>query len=142
MALPISYNIRNLRERWKVTLLAIGAIALVVTVFVVLLSMANGFRIALGSTGSDSNAIVTQQGSASELTSWLAINNAQLLSVDSRVARDKNGQPLASCEIFVLSNKPKRGDGQPTNVSIRGVQPLSRCARESRSSKAATSRRA
>jgi putative ABC transport system permease protein len=123
MALPLSYNIRNLRERWKVTLLAIGAIALVVTVFVVLLSMANGFRIALGSTGSESNAIVTQQGSASELTSWLGINNAQLLSVDSRVARGKDGQPLASCEVFVLSSQPKRGDRQPTNVSIRGVQP-------------------
>src|SRR5919112_5429370 len=123
MALPISYNIRNLRERWKVTLLAIGGIALVVTVFVVLLAMANGFRIALRSTGSDANAIVIQQGSSGELTSWMAINNAQLISVDSRVARGSDGQPLASCEVFVLNNKPRRGDGQPTNVSVRGVQP-------------------
>ena len=36
MALPISYNIRNLRVRWQVTLLAIAGIALVVAVFVVL----------------------------------------------------------------------------------------------------------
>ena len=30
MALPISYNVRNLRVRWQVTLLAIIGIALVV----------------------------------------------------------------------------------------------------------------
>ena len=30
MALPLSYNIRNLRQRWKVTLLAIFGIGLVV----------------------------------------------------------------------------------------------------------------
>jgi putative ABC transport system permease protein len=123
MALPLSYNIRNLRERWKVTLLAIGGIALVVTVFVVLLAMANGFRIALRSTGTEYNAMVTQQGSASELTSWMSVNNAQLISVDSRVARGTDGQPLASCEVYVLNNKPRRSDGQPTNVTVRGVQP-------------------
>jgi len=37
MALPLAYNVRNLFVRWRVTLLAIGGIALVVTVFVVLL---------------------------------------------------------------------------------------------------------
>ena len=36
MALPISYNFRNLRVRWQVTLLAIVGIALVVAVFIVL----------------------------------------------------------------------------------------------------------
>ena len=36
MALPLSYNIRNLIVRWKVTLLAIGGIALVVAVMLVL----------------------------------------------------------------------------------------------------------
>jgi len=39
MALPISYNVRNLRVRWQVTLLAIIGIALVVGVFVVLGAM-------------------------------------------------------------------------------------------------------
>ena len=51
MALPISYNIRNLRSRWKVTLLAIFGIALVVAAFVTILSMARGFNIALAPPG-------------------------------------------------------------------------------------------
>jgi putative ABC transport system permease protein len=61
MALPISYNVRNLRVRWQVTLLAIIGIALVVGVFVVLGAMAAGFRIALRSTGRTDNVIVLQK---------------------------------------------------------------------------------
>ena len=62
MALPISYNIRNLIVRWKVTLLAIGGIALVVAVMLVLVAMSTGFRTALRATGSPDNAIVIQRG--------------------------------------------------------------------------------
>ena len=93
MALPLSYNVRNLRSRWKVTLLAIFGIALVVAAFVTILSMARGFNIALSSTGSDNNAIVTQRGSMSELTSWIDIGNANLIAVDPRVARGADGKP-------------------------------------------------
>ena len=91
MALPLSYNVRNLRSRWKVTLLAIFGIALVVAAFVTILSMARGFNIALSSTGSDRNAIVTQRGSMSELSSWIDIGNANLIAVDPRVARAADG---------------------------------------------------
>ena len=36
MALPLSYNVRNIAVRWQVTLLAVGGIALVVAVLLVL----------------------------------------------------------------------------------------------------------
>ena len=52
MALPLSYNIRNIAVRWQVTVLAVGGIALVVAVLLVLTAMANGFRMALRATGS------------------------------------------------------------------------------------------
>ena len=71
MALPLSYNVRNVRQRWQVTLLAIVGIALVVTVFVVLTAMSTGFRIALRATGRTDNAIIVQRGSNSELTSGI-----------------------------------------------------------------------
>src|SRR5262245_58557720 len=51
MALPLSYNIRSLYVRRKLTLLAIGGIALVIAVLVVLIAMANGFSVALRATG-------------------------------------------------------------------------------------------
>jgi len=121
MALPLSYNIRNLRQRWKVTLLAIFGIGLVVAVFVTLLAMENGFRISLRSTGSPLNGIVTQRGSMSELTSWINIGDAQVLMVDPRVARGADGKPLASCEVVVLTTRPRRADNQPANITFRGV---------------------
>src|SRR5215471_989666 len=124
MALPIRYNIRNLRQRWKVTLLAIFGIALVVAAVVVISSMGAGFQATLRSTGSDGNAIVTQRGSMSELTSWIAIGNAQTIMTDPRIVRDSNGTPLASCEIVIISSQPKKVDHQPTNVTLRGVTPM------------------
>jgi len=124
MALPITYNVRNLHQRWKVTLLAIGGIGLVVAVFVTLLSMENGFRIALRSTGSPLNGIVTQRGSSSELTSWINIGDANVIMVDPRVARDSNNKPMASCEVVILANKPRKSDNQPANITFRGVSPI------------------
>ena len=123
MALPISYNVRNLRSRWKVTLLAIFGIALVVAAFVIILSMARGFNIALSSTGSDNNAIVTQRGSMSELSSWMDVSAANLVSVDPRVAQGADGKPLASCEVVVITARPAKATGIPTNITFRGVSP-------------------
>jgi putative ABC transport system permease protein len=123
MALPIVYNVRNLRQRWKVTLLAVFGIGLVVAVFVTLLAMETGFRIALRSTGSPQNGIVTQRGSMSELTSWMNISDANVIMVDPRVARDSEGKPMASCEVVILSNRPRKSDGQPANITFRAVSP-------------------
>jgi putative ABC transport system permease protein len=123
MALPISYNVRNLRVRWQVTLLAIFGIALVVTVFVFLVAMSSGFRIALRATGRTDNAIVVQKGSQSELTSGIDKANAGIIKVDSRVARGADGQPLASGEILVVASLKRKTDGADVNVSIRGVPP-------------------
>ena len=121
MALPLSYNIRNLIVRWKVTLLAIVGIGLVVTVFVILLSMSSGFSLALRATGRPDNGIVVQRGSGSELTSWFTHEQANSIVTDPRVAKGSDGQPLASPEMVIVANMLKRETGQPTNVTVRAV---------------------
>lgn len=123
MALPLRYNIRNLGQRWKVTLLAIFGIALVVAAVVVIASMGAGFQAALRATGTDHNAIVTQRGSLSELSSWINIGNAQTIMTDPRIVRDSSGTPMASCEIVIITSKPKKSDNQPANITMRGVTP-------------------
>jgi putative ABC transport system permease protein len=123
LGLLLAYNVRNLRVRWQVTLLAICGVALVVAVFVFLSSMSNGFRLALRATGSDQNALVVQKGSQSELTSGIARDKASLMAVDARVARGADGQPLASPEILVVANFKRLSDGADVNVSVRGVTP-------------------
>jgi putative ABC transport system permease protein len=121
MALPISYNVRNLIVRWKVTLLAIGGIALVVAVMLILAAMSNGFRVALRSTGSPDNMIVIQRGANSELTSGFSRDNASMIVVDDRVARDAQGRPLASPEIMIVNNMARKQDNNSVNVVVRGV---------------------
>ena len=123
MALPIRYNVRNIRVRWEVTILAIVGIALVVTVFVFLTAMSQGFQIALRASGRTDNAIIVQKGSNSELTSGISRGNASLMMVDARIARDDDGQPLASGEILVVANLKRKVDGGDVNVSVRGVMP-------------------
>ena len=71
MAVPLSYSLRNIRVRWRLTLLAVVGITLVVAVFTVLMAMSEGFRAALRGSGRADNAIVVSRGSASEIKSRL-----------------------------------------------------------------------
>jgi putative ABC transport system permease protein len=121
MPLPISYNLRNLRVRWRANVLAIAGIALVVAVFVVLAAMAAGFRGALRSTGRPDNAIVVQKGATSELVSGFKREAAERVMLDERVSRGPDGTPLASPEILVVANLPRVADGSLVNVTLRGV---------------------
>lgn len=123
MALPITYNVRNVRVRWQLTLLAVVGIALVVTTIVFLAAMASGFSLALRATGRDDNAMVVQKGANAELTSGIGRNAAQVLLVDPRIARDDAGRPLSSPEILVVASYPRKADGADVNVSVRGVTP-------------------
>ncbi len=122
MALPLSYNVRNVRVRWQVTLLSIIGIALVVTVFAILMSMSEGFALALRSTGRTDNAMIIQPGSGSELTSGVSLEDGNQIMMDSRVARGPDGQPMASWEWVIVISLIKSTDGQPTNVTLRAVQ--------------------
>jgi putative ABC transport system permease protein len=124
MALPISYNVRSLYVRGRVTLLAIGGIALVVAVLIVLTAMAAGFRIALQAGGSPDNAIITQRGSTSEITSGIPRDAINILTVDSHIARDSDGNPLASPDLVIVASMKRKDDGADVNVVIRGVTPM------------------
>ena len=120
MALPISYNVRNVIVRWKVTLLALAGISLVVGVLIALTAMANGFSKALAATGSADNAIVTQRGSNSELSSGMSRDNASMIMVDSRV---KRGAGTAMLAEMIGSVAAKRGE-YGSEVTVRGVTQL------------------
>ena len=129
MALPISYNIRSLYVRRTMTALAVGAIALVIAVLIVLIAMANGFRLALSATGSRANAIVTQRGSSSELTSAIGRDSVQALTDDPRVARDDHNRALASPELVAVASL-RRKDGKDVNSTVRGVTQLAFAVRQ------------
>jgi ABC-type lipoprotein release transport system permease subunit len=121
MALPIAYSFRSLGVRWKSTLLAMLGIGLVVAVFVGLLSMSSGFRLALRASGSPGNAIVLEKGALSELGSSFSKAASDWVADDSRIARGNDGTPLVSPELVIVIAIPKRRDGELTNIGVRGV---------------------
>lgn len=123
MALPISYNVKSLRVRWQVTLLAVIGIALVVAVFIILAAMAAGFQFALRTTGRADNAIVVQKAATGEIVSAMSREHANMIAVDSRIARDAQGRALASPETVLVANLPRITDGSNMNVTLRGVSP-------------------
>lgn len=123
MALPITYSLRSLGVRWKSTLLATIGIGLVVAVFVGLLSMASGFRLALRASGSAENAIVLEKGAVSELGSSFSKAAGDWVADDPRIAHDRDRAPLVSPELVAVVALPKRSDGELTNLGVRGVTP-------------------
>ena len=87
MAVPLSYSLRNIRVRWRLTLLAVVGITLVVAVFTVLMAMSEGFRAALRGSGRVDNAIVVTRGSASEMLSEVEPEDRNVILADSRLTR-------------------------------------------------------
>ena len=115
-----SANLRTLPQRSGAALAAAVGIAGVVIVLVGVLSIAEGFRRTMSVTGAHDVALVLRSGSDSEMTSGLGRAETRLIADAPGVARDADG-PLASAELFVIINLPKRSTGTDANVPLRGV---------------------
>jgi putative ABC transport system permease protein len=113
-------NLRSIPERKGAALAAAVGIAGVVAVFVGVLSIAEGFRAAMKVPGADDVAIVLRSGADTEMTSGLTHDDTRLIADASGIARNAQG-PLASAELFVIINLPKRSTGTDANVPFRGV---------------------
>ena len=123
MALPLAYNIRNVRERWPVALLAVFGIALVVASFAVLMAMSSGFATALQGTGRVDNVIVVSRGSNSEVTSFVELDDRKAILDHMSAGSGSKEQPLASWEWVSVVSLPRRADGKRTNVVLRSITP-------------------
>jgi putative ABC transport system permease protein len=126
--IPIVYNWRNLGQRRVSTALTALGIALVAWVFIFTLALAGGFESALRSTGSPDNAIIVRSGSTAELTSIITREAAAVFQSQPEIARAPDGQPLATAELVVVWNLPRKS-GTTTNVVVRGVGPKSAALR-------------
>ena len=117
-----SVGISTLGQRIGASSVIVIGIAGVVGVLVAMLAMGEGFQATLQQTGSDDTAIVLRGGSNAELNSVLERDNLSVIAQAPGVARGANGKPVASAEISVVANLPKKSDpGADANVSIRGV---------------------
>ena len=116
------FNLKTIWDRTGSTAAALFGIAGVVAVLVAVLSIAQGFRHAMTVSGSPDTAIVLRSGADSEMMSGLGGPTTRIIAEMEGVARGVGG-PLASAELFVVINLPKRTTGTDANVPLRGVEP-------------------
>ncbi len=123
MALPISYNWKNLFVRKTTTLLTCLVIGVVVGVFAWMLGFRGALTRSLSFASDRSKLIVLKQGATSETNSAIQpeeynrLTQVQEIEVDPVVGR------LLSPEMLVQVSLPRRSDGGRTfaNVAVRGV---------------------
>jgi putative ABC transport system permease protein len=124
MALPLKYNLRNIIVRKGSTLATAFTIGLTVAVFLLVMALARGIDMTLSSSGEPLNMIVLREGSTAELNSAVTQQNFKDLIYLDGVQRE-NEQPLAAGEIITLIYKARKGMSQGSNVTVRGVGPMS-----------------
>ncbi len=120
MKIPIKYNIRNLRVRWTTTTMTILGIGLVVWASVIAIGLIVGLMAGIGSSADPLNLIVLRKGANSETESYFAKDTATVIATLPGIATGSAGDPLASPEIVIITNTPRR-DGTTANLVVRGV---------------------
>ena len=124
MALPLKYNLRNIVVRKGSTLATAFTIGLTVAVFLMVMALARGIDLTLSSSGEPLNMIVLREGSTAELNSSLTRENFNNLIYLDGVEREGE-QPRAAGELITLIYKARKGMSQGSNVTVRGVGPMS-----------------
>ena len=123
MGLIASYNLRSMVVRKGTAAMTAMGIAMVVAVFVMTLSIAQGFRSTLVASGQPDNVILTRKSATSENLSAVLKPQVPLLEAMPQVARGADGRPLVSPELVVIISLPRKTDNNPANVPTRGVGP-------------------
>ncbi len=124
MAIPISYNIRNLKLRKGLTIMTALGIALTVTTAVFLMALLAGLKKAFMASGDPVNVLVMRKGSVAELSGGFDANLFPTLKTLPGIAKDGQGEPLASGEWVVVVVLPRKDGTGEVNVSVRGLMSL------------------
>ena len=115
------FGLMSVPQRRGAVMATVIGIAGVVVVLVGVLSIAAGFKQAMTVSGAPDGAIVLRSGADSEMVSGFGRDQTRVITDSPGVARTAQG-PLASAELFVIINLPKRSTGMDANVPLRGVE--------------------
>jgi putative ABC transport system permease protein len=124
VALPLTYNIRNVFVRWRATAATVLGVALVVTVYVLVQSLAIGLEKSSRNTGDPRNVLIARKGSTAESSSLVTRDQFKLLQYMPQIDRDAQGRPLVSADVLVLISLPRRGNAGEAHVLFRGISPV------------------
>jgi putative ABC transport system permease protein len=123
MAIPIRYNIRNLKLRKGLTIMTALGIALTVTTAIFLMALVAGLDRAFVSSGSPLDVLVLRKGSEAELSGGFDASLFPTLTTLPGIAKDSHGEPMASGEWVVVIVLPRKDGTGEVNVTVRGMMP-------------------
>lgn len=124
MAIPLQYNIRNLKLRKSATMMTALGIALTVTTAIFIMALLAGLNAAFHSSGDPLNVLVMRKGATSELSAGGVDRDALPIMKDlPGVAHDAQGQPLVSGEDLLVIVLPRNDGTGDANVTVRFMTP-------------------
>src|SRR5438067_13816232 len=106
MAIPISYNIRNLKLRKGLTVMTALGIALTVTTAIFLMALVAGLDRAFVSSGRPLNVLVLRKGPEAELSGGFDATRVRTLKTLPGLGKDRLGGLLASGVWVVAIGRP------------------------------------
>src|SRR6516162_3932087 len=113
--IPLKYNVRNLRVRWKTTLMTVLGTGLIVWSSCILFGLVEGLQHSLEISGDPLDLIVLRKGSSNENTGGFEWAKAENLKMLPGLARGEAGRPLAASEMTHITLS-ERVDGSYTNM--------------------------
>lgn len=121
MAIPLSYNLRNLAARKTTTIMTALGIALTVAVLLSISALAEGLRTSLETSGHPLHLLVMRTGASAELVSAVTQEQYGVVKTKPGIAKDASGNPMASLELVtvIVLESPENPGG--INVTVRGL---------------------
>ena len=120
--IPLRYPMRSIAVRWRASLFSALGIGCTVAVFCAIMSLRNGFDQLYATGGSEDLILYMRPGATSEGESAIRPDQVEILKKERpEIARDSEGNPLASAESYLALFLDRVGGGQ-TNVPLRGVE--------------------
>jgi len=124
MAIPLQYNIRNLKLRKSATVMTALGIALTVTTAIFIMALLAGLNEAFHSSGNPLNVLVLRKGATAELTAGGVDRDALPIMKDlPGVAHDPQGQAMVSGEDLLVIVLPRNDGTGDANVTVRFMTP-------------------
>jgi len=123
MAIPLYYNLRNLKLRKGLTAMTALGIALTVTTAIFLMALISGLNRAFVTSGDALNVLVIRKGSQAEVQSNFDASLFPTIKNLPGVAKDSHGEPMASAEWVVVIMLPRSDGTGEVNVTVRGMMP-------------------
>jgi len=121
-------NFKSFPQRFTVSLVSMLSIGCVAAVILSVLAMSEGMMKTLQRTGLDNTVLVMRAGATSELQSVMFPVEVNILSNNSKVIKNKQGEAIVSAEMFVnaeMKYVSEIGDIDTpevsTSLALRGI---------------------